>query len=483
MPGTLIRERQQRAARTLPTDTGMMFLAGPSERGPSDRPVLIANMTDFANKVGARQTTSLVYDIVDGYFQERGGKLWFSRVFGPTPTTAFVDLNDSGASPAIRVSAASPGTWGASLRVQVIAGDAGGEFKLVLTHATDATINETSPSFVDQASAIQFYSNHNLIRVSARVSANDPAVVAAQALAAATDDIANATDATWQAALDRFGKDLGPGQVLYAGRTSSVAWGQLLTHGILNNRTPLCDHPDTTAVTEASAVATWTAAASTFKALPNSKVGGLFAPWVELPALFPGASTRPIPPAGVVAALMARNDANGRTPNDPAAADDGILEYVTNIRMNISDANAEIVNAAQVNLIRNKVGDPKLYGYRTGADKTSQPLYWMLNNARLYMAIQAQAENILQRYVLKKIDGRGKIFRRLEGELTAMLMVFYNQDDLFGATSQEAFFVDTDTVNTRDTISNGEIHAQIELTMSGLGETVILDVVRRAINQ
>lgn len=481
MPGTLIREKTQRIPRSLPTDTGMLFIAGPSERGPSDRPVLIRNMQDVADYIGSRITTSVLWDMIDGYFQEGGKYFWFSRVFGPNPTTAFVDLNDAGAQAAIRVSAASPGTWGALLNVQVIAGDAAGEFKLVITHDTDTTINETSPSFVDQAAAIQYYSSHKLIRVSPRVSANDPAVVAAASLAAATDDIANATDATWQAALDRFAKDLGPGQVCYAGRTTPAAWQQLLNHGALNNRLPLCDHPDVTNVTEASAVATWTAAAATFKALLNAQKGGLFGPWVELPALTPGAATRSIPPSSVVAALMARSDAAGNSPNAPAAANNGILNYVSAIRMNLSDANADQVNAANLNLIRSRAGDLKLYGYRTGANPASQPLYWMLNNARLYMAIAARANNILEQYVLRQIDGRGKLFKELEGKLTDMLMDYYEMDSLYGATSQDAFFVDVDTVNTSATIAAGEIHAAIELTMSPEGETVILDIMRRAI--
>jgi hypothetical protein len=488
MPGTLIREKAQRIPRSLPTDTGMMFIAGVAERGPTDKPVLVRNMTDFADYVGARTSYSLVYDMVDAYFQEGGKNLWFSRVFGPTPTYATVTLKDGSAVNCLVITAAYPGDWGSLLNVQVIAGDVGGQFKLVITHDTDATINETSPSFPDQATAIQFYSTHKLIRAAASTSALNPAVAAVASLVGGTDDRANATDATWQAALDRFAKDLGPGQVLYAGRTTSVAWQQLLTHADLNNRVALCDNADVTAVTESSAVATWAAQGAAFKLLTNSENGALFGPWVNLPALpgTPSAQLRAIPPSAVAAGLMARNDASGNTPDDPAAGDNGILDFVDSLRMTLSDANANTVNGQNFNLFRSKAGELKLYGYRTGADPIGKPLYWMLNNARLYMAIAAKADNILEQYVLRKIDGRGKIFKELEGKLTDMLMDHWEDGDLFGDTSQEAFFVDTDSVNTRSpnggTIGAGEIHAAIEITMSPEGETVILDITRRAVS-
>lgn len=475
MPGTQIRERTQRVARTLPTDTGVFFLAGLAERGRSDEVHRIRNMAEFATYAGARVSYSLVYDIADAFFGEGGSEIRFSRVFGPNPVTATVALNDAGAAKVFDVFASSPGDWGNSLNIAVEAGDAGGEFKLRITHDTDATINELSPSFVDAAAAITYYAQHSLIRLVAGASSNDPAVVAAQSLATGTDDRANATDATWNAALSRIAKDMGPGQVAYAGRTTSTAQGQLLDHAAANNRVALLDFAD--GLSKASLIA----AVASIRAHANAKFGAAFYPWVDIPALVTGGSGRAVPPCAVVAGAIARNDSQGRSPNEPSAGDLGILGYVTRLRTTFADADAEELNSKNVNLIRDKYGDLKIYGYRTGAVKETYPLHWQFGNARLYMAIAARADNILERFVLRQIDGRGRLFKELEGQLAAMLGQFFEKGSLFGETPDEAFFVDTDTVNTPLTISNGEIHAAIELTMSPMGETVILDIVRRAV--
>lgn len=475
MPGTIIRERTQRLPRSLPTDTGVLFIAGPAEKGRSDEAHFIQNMADFERYVGSRVSTSYVYDIVDAFFQEGGSKVYFSRVFGPTPVTAGVWLLDGAAAQSIRVDASSPGAWGASLNVAVTAGDAGGEFKIVLTHDTDTTINETSPSFVDQAAAVEYFRTHRYIRLSVGASALDPAVVGTTSLTGGTDDISNATDATWLAALDRFIKSYGPGQVVYAGRTTSTAWGQLLNHADANNRFAIADPADL------ASKATLLTNSNTFKALTNAENGFLVGQWVNLPALAYGGSVRPIPGSGAVAALMARNDSTGHSPNEPAAGDNGILNYVTSLRTTFTDTEADELNAAGVNTFRPKAGDLKLYSYRTGADKTTKPLHWQAGNARLYMAIAAEADAILEGFVLKEIDGRGLLFKKLESSLASMLLGYFEQGSLYGATPQEAFIVDTASVNTAETIANGEIHAAIELTMSPMGETVYLDIVRRQV--
>lgn len=475
MPGTLIRERTQRVARTLPTDTGVWFLAGFAEKGRSDTVHRIRNMAEFSTYVGARTTYSLVYDMADAFFGEGGSEMRFSRVFGPAPVTASATFQDAGAATVFTAFASSEGDWGNLLNVAIEAGDAGGEFKIRITHDTDTSINELSPSFVDAATAITAYSEHALIRLVAGASALDPVVVAAKSLASGTDDRANATDATWLAALTRMSKDLGPGQVSYAGRTTSVAQGQLMDHAANNTRVALLDFADTTSK------ATLIAAVASIRAHTNARFGAAFAPWVEIPALITGGSGRSIPPSAVVAGAIARNDSQGRSPNEPSAGDLGIVSYMNKLRANFNDVDANDLNTVNVNLIRDKYGQFKIYGYRTGAIKESNPLHWQFGNQRLYMAISALANNILERFVLRQIDGRKLVFKELEGQLAGMLGGFFERGSLFGQTPDEAFFVDTDTVNTTQTITNGEIHASIELTMSPMGETVILDIVRRAV--
>lgn len=483
MPGTLIRERTARAARSLPTDVGVYFLVGLSDKGAtSDALSLIQSTAQFEAKFGTRQTYSSAWDMVDNFFSEGGSKMYFSRVFGPAPVTAFAVLNDAGAVAALRVSATSPGAWANTRNVAVIAGDAGGEFKLVFTDDVDLTYTETSPSFVDQAAAIAYYSTHADYRVTTVTSANDPTVVAAVSLATGTDDKASANDATWLAALGQFTKELGPGQVGYANRTTTTAHGQLQDHAKTNNRVALLDPPDQTGTVAANKTG-FLSAASAARALVNGKYGAMFAPWLNLPALSFGGSLRPVPPSAAVAGVMARNDGRGLSPNDPSGGENGIMQYADSLRsVGFSAQDLTDLNEGSANMIILKNGDIRIYGYRTTVVKTTQPLWFQLANLRLYMAIAAKADNILERFVLRKIDGRRKIFGELEGQLTTMLSPYWEDGSLYGDEPSDAFFVDTgQQVNTVATIQAQEIHAVIELTMSPTGETVILDIVRRAV--
>lgn len=473
MPGTTIRERTARVARSLPTNTGTLFLAGLSQKGTVD---LVESLADFESKFGTRQSYSSAYDMVDAFFRTGGRLLYFSRILGPAPVKASVTLNDAGAASALIVRARSAGDWANSLNVEVVAGDSAGQFKLVFTHDTDTAYSHNSPSFTTTAEAIAWLENHDDLEGVAGASTADPAVVAAQSLAGGADDRSNVSDATALAALDAFGIAYGPGQVAYADRTTTTAWGQLADHAAARNRAALYDPVDTTVK------ATLLTAGSGVRALSNGKYGALFAPWVKIPGVGTGGSARSIQPSAVVAGVIAALASQGRSANEPAAGINGILPYVSELKANFSDADANELNEANVNLIREIAGDFRIYGWRSGTSKASNPDWWQFGNVRLYMEIAAKADNILERFVLRQIDGRGLVFGELEGQLTAMLLPYWEKGSLYGEEPSDAFYVDTSSqVNTVETINDGEIHAVIELTMSPMGETVILDIVKRAI--
>jgi hypothetical protein len=477
MPGTIIRERQNRVARSLPTDTGVLFIVGTAGRGPTDKALRVENIDDFVRKFGDRTTYSSLYDELESFFRIGGRYAYVSREVGPAAVAAHVDLTDAGAAVALTVTARGPGAWANTRNIAVIAGDNAGEFKLHITDDVDTTIDETSPSFVDNNAAVTWSQSHDDIVISLGVSANDPAV-AAYSLAGGADDRASISDATAAAALTRFSKDLGPGQVAFANRSTVAAHGMLADHAAANNRAALYDPPDT------QSKATLDATADAIHGLGNARHGALFGPWLDIPGLTGGISSRRIPPAAIIAGQIAANDSTGHTTNEPSAGELGVLDWVTGLAATFSDDDANDLNENGVNLIRDVAGDFRIYGYRSGVRKDVDENWWQFGNVRLYMEIAAKADNILQGYVFRQIDGRGLVFKELEGELVGMLAPYWEAGSLFGSTSQEAFFVDTGSqVNTTDTINDGEIRAAIELTMSPMGETVVLEIVKRQIGR
>jgi hypothetical protein len=92
--------------------------------------------------------------------------------------------------------------------------------------------------------------------------------------------------------------------------------------------------------------------------------------------------------------------------------------------------------------------------------------------ARVVMAVQARGEAIMEKYVMRQVDGQHLIFKNLQGELISMSGDFESDGALYEPT-----IVDTDSVNTPESISAGEIHAKMEVVPAPTGEAVILDLV------
>lgn len=473
MPGTTIRERTAQVARGLPTDTGVLFLAGPSERGTVD---VVRNLDDFIDKFGGRVSYSLAYDMVEAFFRTGGQLMYFSRIMGVTPVAGDIDLVDDDDEVSITLTARSPGEWVNTRNVEVAAGDAS-EIVITITDDDDDDINETTPSFATQAEIVAWFDSHADFVATVGASTELPEVAAAAPVAGGTDDIGTMSDATALIALNRFNKRWGPGQVAFAGRATTAAKGQLADHGAANNRVALYDTTDTTSkvtlLSEGDAV----------NGLANAKHGALFGPWVDIPGLNQGGSYRAIPASAVVAGVIAANDVNNSA-NEPAAGENGLIPWIIGPRAVFSDDDADDINEGSVNLIREIAGDFRVYGYRSGANKSADQDWWQFGNVRLYMEIASLADNILEKYVLKQIT-RHRL-ADLENDLTLMLLPYFEDGSLYGDTPGEAFFADTGpSVNTDSpdggTIGQGEIHAVIELTMSPMGENVVLDIVKKRI--
>ena len=95
------------------------------------------------------------------------------------------------------------------------------------------------------------------------------------------------------------------------------------------------------------------------------------------------------------------------------------------------------------------------------------------------MAIAHEADAAAENYVFQQIDGGRRLFAALETDLAGVCLRYFNLGALFGATAEEAFYVDTgEQVNTLATIAAQEIHAVIRLKVSQFGEWVAIDVVK-----
>lgn len=483
LPDVVVSVLDATVSRTVPTDTGMAFFSGASERGPVDGPRQVASLSDFTTKFGARQTTSSLYDAVETYFAEGGSRLNVMRTIGTGAVTATRTLLDGAAAVSLTVQAGQfgvvdPGAWGNSLTVQVIAGAVAGEFVLVIFRSGVEV--ERSPSCADTTAAIAWArSNSKYIVLTQGASLLDPAVAAAAALSTGADGAA-LSDANWQTALDAIPRDLGPGQIAAPGRTTGAGQLQLLDHAQKRNRFALLDAADTASDT------TLVAAAQALYVAPNRgrRYGQLLAPWDVIPGLT-ATTTRTVPPSARAAAQYARVDALGN-PNQAAAGRYGRALYALDLSQPaFTDAQRQALSEAGVTISRRRFGATiQTYDAVTLADQTNDPGWVAAPNVRAVMAYAADAALVGESHQFDQVDGNGRALGAFRGDLIAAANDLYNVGALYGGTPAEAFLVDAGpTLNTPTTLQNGEMHAQVALRTSPTARRVLIDVVKVPITQ
>lgn len=478
-PGINFELRDVPVPRAAPTDTGVWFVVGLTERG-SLEPTLIGSMTEYGRRYGERVSYGLLYDALDTFFHEGGRYAYVSRIVGDAADSATLNLYDSATHTAghisLVVTAKSDGDWGNDIEVAVIAGDQAGEFKVRVTYLNEVV--ETSPSLADNAAAVEWSAYSDYVDLALGDSVTDPETSSDTALTGGDDDRASIVEADWTEGLDRFGADYGPGQVSMPGRTTDDAHANLFAHAEARNRVALVDFQDT------SDDATLLSDAAVDSLAASSNFGAGFAPWINIPGIASAPTTaREAPPTALIAGLLARNDVS-RSPNQPAAGEAGQAVWVIGVKNVWVDADREDLNEGGVNVIRSMFGGVRNYGWRSLADPVTDSNWLDFGGARTIMAYKARGLSILEKFIFAQIDGRGRLLSQVAGELTALAQTLYSQDALYGATPAEAFNVDVgDQVNTPETLANNELHAEVALRTSPMAEMIVVGLTKVPVTQ
>lgn len=475
-PGTVVTLRETPSVLSLPTDTGTAFIVGLTDRGPLTAK-LIRSLDEFVSVYGARQSYSVLYDAIELYFREGGDRAYLGRAVGPGATSGTRNLVDGVAATSLVVTAIGPGAWSANYKVAVVAGTAGGTYKIQVTDAANVVL-EDSGDLATQDAAVQWaQASSQYIRIAIGASALNPVPAAATALSAGTDDRTNITDTQWLNALNLFPKDLGPGQVFAPGRTSATGQGQLITHAEANGRVAILDMQDT------GTVGTLTAAAA---ALANSRMAAPFTPWIVIPGLATAVgSTRTVPPSALIAGLVARNDPSFG-PNRPAAGNAGQSRYAIGLsQVAFTDTNRGTLNDNSINVIRGMFGGFRVYGWRSLADPVTDSGWVDFGNGRLYMSLASELNAVGENYVFDEIDGQnGVTIGSFHDALAGVLLEHYNRGELFGDEPEDAFSVDTgSSVNTLVTIAANQLKAVCSVKMSPMAEIVRIEIVKRLVSE
>jgi hypothetical protein len=488
IPGPTITRSTQRGSRAGNIDTSTLFAIGFADRGSTVHPEEISGMGDYATKLGLRtgangDDNSTLYDALDAYFALGGTRALVQRFVGPAAVTASITMLDGSAATVATVRAASPGPWGNTLTytVQTNSEDAtipAGSF-VVIVYLSGVEV-ERSPILADKTALLQWAPStagtgqSQYLALTSGASANDPAAVVARALTSGAGDRASTTGTQHAAALTLFTPDLGPGQVVFPGATTSASHALVQAHANSNGRVALHDSVDT------ATLATNTSLAATDRAATGNEFAAIFWPWVTIPGLTAG-TVRTVSPATVAAALMAASDNAGNVPNVPAAGDNGdIGSYVIGLsQAPVDDTTRGVLNMAGINLFRPLYDSFRLYGYRTLADPVTNPNWITLSNSRMFNLLSARLNILAEGFEFDQIDP-AKV-AEFQGALIGVLSEYF-PGALFGETFGDAARVDM-SINTPEFLAANQLGATVEVRLSPYAERVPINVRKVAVSE
>ena len=476
MPGVVVSTQTAIGPTgTVNSSSGQFFLVGLTERGSTTQPILVRGMADVNALLGARVSYGAVYDQLKTFFDEGGQRAYVGRIVGGSATKGTLSLNDRAGSPVatLRVDAENAGAWSSQLKVQVQNGSVSNTFRITIT--LNDVVVEDKNNLANPAAAVTAFSQSLYVRLTDLGSAtaapnNNPAVLAATALSAGSDDRGTIVDAGYVAGLALFNEELGDGAVAIPGRTTSAIWTGINNHCEANNRIGLLS----------SGLGDDKSDLLGRVADLDSEYCGLFAPWIKVPDGSGG--TRTISPEGYVAACRARAHSQvgpWRVPAGAIAQANTVVD--TDIHFNTDDGND--LNDGRVSVIRVIANTVRLYGWRSMSSDTDN--YELLHNRDLLNNLAVEGAKVLEQFVFETIDRNGHLLSAINAALVGMVDPIAKKNGLyprFDANNlmiDPGYKVDTGTaVNSEITLAHNEVRARLSVRISPAGSLISLTIVK-----
>lgn len=488
MPGVIV----ETFTRPLPTDQvavdgSTYFVAGLAERGDSTGVVELRSMADYATKLGDRVTYGNLYDDLFTFFAEGGSHAYVARVVGAAATKGLLTLLDRAGTPiaTVRIDALNEGSWSTRVKIKVDNGVVTNTFKISVLY--DDSVVEIYNNLATPAAAVTALGASNYVRAvnlsSATVAPNNnPAVLAATALSAGTDDRGTVTAASYTTAADnRFTKIFGTGAIAVPGQDASAVGTALIVHGADRGRLALL--APISAQTQAQA----STAATPLRSTSGNEGAGLFFPWIVIPDGAGG--TRTISPEGYVAAMRARamKESAAAGPSRAPAGAIARARFVVGVERVLTKTEIDQLTADHVNPIRGD-GYIRLYGWRSLS--TDEINYTMLTGRDVMNFIVGLGVQRLERLVFGTIDGRGLFFEQMASEMRAIVEPMANAGGLYprrDPNTQEVldpgYRIDTGpSVNTPTVLAGNEARVDVGVRVSPIGELIRLRLTKVALD-
>lgn len=464
---------------------GTFFVMGISERGPIDTSHQVNSLSDFQKLYGNRVSYGTLYDQLNAYFNSGGISAYVYRVVGTTPTSGTLTLMDRAGTPinTIRLDAASVGAWSSTVTAQVTNGVAPNTFRILLyvngslVFTTGDCANPAAGvAAVNSSSVASNYVVATALTDATSSPTNNPAVLAATALSAGTDDRGTIGTSNYTSGLANFDIALGAGAVAIPGQTGSTIWEAIADHAGKNNRIALLafgptDTP-TTVLTNVAGMAT-----------PYPEFCAFYYPYINISDGATG--TLQISPEGYVAGVRAKAHAT-IGPWQAAAGEISVSPLVLSPVYASTGTDLANFDLARINPIRTVANTCRIYGVKSFSTDNVNWNFITLRDVINYLVVAAQAR--LEPYVFTTIDNQQLVFSKIVGALVGLCEPIrtagglYEQRDANNNLLDPGYAVQCDaSMNPSDTLAEGIINAQMSVRVSPVGQRIELLITKSAL--
>lgn len=472
MPGVVVTTAVRTGpstANTAPAST--FFVAGTAERGPIDEARLVTSLLDFEAIYGDYEASKTLYQQVQTYFEEGGARAYVSRAVGASvaPTSGFLVVES-----ALRIDAATPGSWSTELEVEVVA-NAALKFavrlilkdELVYTSGFVATVDDAVAA-INGSSVAAFF-----VTASTETGEGETVLTDSGPTALSAGSTSVPTEAELVDALELFDNALGAGAVAIPGYSSSTIWDGLIDHAQANNRIAVLGFAS--GDTASDAIDTVEGYVT-----ENGEYAAYYFPHVTIPG--PGGTSLTVSPEAYAAAKrsIAHNTVG---PWQPGAGLPSRARFVTGLATSVPKTTGEELDDARINAIRIIQGSVRIYGARSGSDDETNFRYITTRDTLNY--IVSQAEQRLEDLVFSPIDGRRSVFGQVEARLIALLDPLRTSGGLFEAFDTEGNRLDagysvevSDALNPLSQLANGVIRAKVGVRVSSVSDRIEIEIVK-----
>lgn len=473
---------------------GVAAFAAAYSMGPTT-PVLVSSWSQFTTLFGtfAQSNGSLLHHAVYQYFAHQGPACYVMRSANTDAVAAHLGLLDTNSpqDTVMTVTAQSPGTWGNTVYVEVVAAGISGRFNMnvyvggttsafLTEQYISASVNPADSRYI--ATMVNSpVSGSNYITVTVTLPSNtyvqgvnDPTPISPTPLASgANGSVAPALGTTVAAGYDTLQQ-----QVLYLnipGDTSSTDINALLTWAdgrgdvmvVIDGPAP--NPPETSAQVATNYISMVTGGSP----ISQDANAAIYGPWLlvlDPSSTVPGA-TRYVPPGGAVLAMWAKAATVYGIQQDPAG---------TWTRLNVVDLETHFTPTDLNNLNNNQVNAIKLVpgvGFCIFGGRTLNFGYpnRYVSVQRTLIQLTHDMENLLAGFVFQPNDSL--LWSAISATLTSYLTQQMQLGVLAGSTPASAFAVTCDSSNnTSASAQSGLVNVTVAVALLSPAEFIVIDL-------